>query len=44
MQGMVSLRDFAPELLADHPSMQVIRRGVLEGKPFLMPSQAISIA
>ena len=44
MQGMVSLRDFAPELLANHPSIQVIRRGVLDGKPFLMPSQVIPVA
>jgi len=44
MQGMVSLRDFAPELLGEHPALHAIRSGVLEGKPFLMPSQAIPVS
>ena len=44
MQGMVTFRDFAPELLAKHPALQAISHGVLEGKQFLMPSQAIPVS
>jgi hypothetical protein len=44
MQGMVSFRDFAPELLAEHPALQAISHGILEGKQFLMPSQAIPVS
>ena len=44
LQGMVSFRDFAPELLAEHPALQAISHGILEGKQFLMPSQAIPVS
>lgn len=44
MQGMVTFRDFAPELLAEHPALQAISHGILEGKQFLMPSQAIPVS
>ena len=40
MQGMASFRKFKPDLLDDHPALQAIRGGVLEGKPFLMPTEA----
>jgi hypothetical protein len=44
MQGMVHLRGFDPELLASHPALQAIRRGVIEGEPFLVNSQAFPVS
>ena len=44
LQGMVTFQDFAPELLAEHPALQAISHGVLEGRQFLMPSEAIPVS
>jgi hypothetical protein len=35
LPGMVLLRDFEPQALIEHPSLEAIRRGVLEGAPFV---------
>ena len=35
LPGMVLLRDFEPQALNEHPSLEAIRRGVLEGAPFI---------
>ncbi|MCI0876750.1 MAG: hypothetical protein J4N76_09330, partial [Chloroflexi bacterium] len=34
LPGMVLLRDFEPQILKEHPSLETIRRGVLDGAPF----------
>ena len=34
LPGMVMLRDFEPSALKEHPSLEAIRRGVLDGAPF----------
>ncbi|MCH7611322.1 MAG: hypothetical protein IIB10_11660 [Chloroflexi bacterium] len=34
LPGMVLLRDFEPQALKEHPSLEAIRRGVLDGAPF----------
>ena len=44
LQGMVSFREFEPGLLTEHPALLAISHGVLEGKPFLMPSEAIPVS
>ena len=44
MQGMVSFREFEPGLLTEHPSLRAISHGVLEGKQFMMPSEAIPVS
>ncbi len=36
LPGMVLLRDFEPRALIEHPSLGAIRRGVLEGAPFVI--------
>jgi UDP-N-acetylglucosamine 2-epimerase len=38
MPGMVVFSDFDPRSLEDHPTLSVIRDGVLEGSPFLLPA------
>ncbi|MFV2045685.1 MAG: hypothetical protein ACC700_20965, partial [Anaerolineales bacterium] len=35
LPGMVMLRDFEPSALKEHPALEAIRRGVLEGAPFV---------
>ena len=38
LTGMVQLRDFEPQVLNEHPSLEAIRRGVLKGEPFTIES------
>jgi hypothetical protein len=35
--GMTLLSDFEPERLAESPAMEVMRKGILEGAPFVYP-------
>jgi hypothetical protein len=35
--GMALFKEFEPDLLASHPALEVVRRGILSGTPFLMP-------
>jgi len=43
MPGMVVFSDFDPRSLEDHPTLAVIRDGVLEGSPFLLPARSVRI-
>ncbi len=44
MPGMVVFSDFDPRGLEDHPTLAVIRDGVLEGVPFLLPGPVAALA
>lgn len=39
--GMVLFKDFRPERLASHPALGVVRRGIMDGTPFLLESPMI---